>query len=124
LIEGREFEPRESLYGAVYLQTPGEEESRAERDVYGLWVRTPRWKYIFYLHDVRERSDEMFKIQYTLCAYPERDRGDEDLFDLGADPYELTNLAALPEHTALKERLREEVLAWWHATGGGELDLP
>jgi arylsulfatase A-like enzyme len=124
LIEGRDFEPHESLYGAVYLQTPGEEESRAERDAYGLWVRTPRWKYILYLRDVREHADDIFKIQYTLCPYPERDRGDEDLFDLDSDPYELKNLAGLAEHTALKQRLREEVLAWWRASGGGELDLP
>jgi uncharacterized sulfatase len=121
---GADFTPREALYGAVYLQTPGELESRAERDVYGLWVRTPRWKYILYLRDVRELADEDFKIQYTLCDYPERDRGDEDLFDLDADPYELTNLAAQPGNDALKERLREEVIAWWEASGGKSLDLP
>lgn len=119
-----DFEAREAIYGAIYLQTPGDRESRAERDAYGLWVRTSRWKYILYLQDVRAANDEMLKIQSTLCAYPERDRGDEDLFDLEADPLELDDVSADPEHAALMERLRGEVLAWWRASGGGELDLP
>lgn len=124
LIEGRDFQPREALYGAVYLQSPNELESRAERDAYALWARTPRWKYILYLRDVRERDDEEFKIQSNLAPYPERDRGDEDLFDLERDPYELDDLSARPENRELMQKLRADVLAWWRESGGRELDLP
>ena len=65
------------------------------------------------------RDDEAAALEWI-----ERNRGDEDLFDVLADPYELEDLSDRPELGAEKERLREDVLAWWRATGGGELALP
>ena len=124
-IEGRvPYEPREALYGALYPQTPLEDDADAARDALALWARTERWKYVTYLKDVREADDELLKIQANLASYPEHERGDEELYDLFADPYELENLAGRPEHAETKSRLRDEALAWWRATGGGALDLP
>ena len=124
-LEGRvPYEPREALYGALYPQTPLEDDADAARDALALWARTERWKYVTYLKDVREADDELLKIQANLASYPEHERGDEELYDLFADPYELENLAGRPEHAETKSRLRDEALAWWRATGGGALDLP
>ena len=123
-IEGRAYEPREALYGALYPQTPLEDDADATRDALALWARSEHWKYVTYLKDVREADDELLKIQANLARYPEHARGDEELYDLRSDPYELENLAAEPEHAETKSRLRAETLAWWTATGGGALQLP
>ncbi len=128
-LEGRAFEPRPALYGALYPISPGESES-PERDAYALWARTERWKYVLVLRDVQQGDpeengeDERDDVQAILAPYPERRRGDEELYDLERDPYELDNLAARPEQRALMDRLRGEILAWWRATGGGPLDVP
>ena len=124
LIEGQAFEPRSELFGAIYLQSPTDGEARPERDVFGLWARTERWKYVLYLQDVREADDDRLRIQANLCAYPERDRGDEDLFDLAADPHELHDLSDRSELAGEMRELREGVLAWWRETGGRPLSLP
>ncbi len=124
LIEGRRFTPRDALYGAIYLQAPEETEARAERDAYALWARTKRWKYVLYLRDVRQANDRLFHIQAELCPYPERARGDEDLFDLESDPYELVDLAERSEHREIKQALRDEIFEWWRATGGKTLAQP
>ena len=114
----------DALFGAIYLQSPLQLEALPERDAFGLWARTERFKYVLYLRDVREAQDERFKIQALLTDYPERNEGDEDLFDLVADPYELENLAHLPEHAELKRELRRRAYDWWRETGGAELVLP
>ena len=118
------FRGRDALYGAVYTYTPAEIEADAARDAYGLWARTARYKYVLYLRDVRESDNELLKLQAIACPFPERERGEEELFDLTVDPYELENLANRPELAATRARLRAEVLAWWSSTGGGELGLP
>jgi hypothetical protein len=123
-IEERPFEPRDALFGALYTQTPAETEARAERDAWALWARTERWKYVLYLRDVRRSDDRLLRIQAELCPYPERSCGDEDLFDLEADPYELADLSDHAEHRALMGELRARILAWWQETGGKELELP
>ena len=122
LVEGRPYEPREALHGAIYVQSPTELDARAERDVYGLWARTPRWKYVLYLRDVTEEQDDLFHIQANHTPYPERRRGDEDLFDLAIDPHELVDVAE--REPAVVEQLRADVVRWWRETGGGDLDLP
>ena len=123
-IEGEAFVGRETLYGALYLQSPSEPKADAARDAYAIWARTKRFKYVLYLQDVRENDNRRFKIQANLCPYPERDRGDEDFFDLALDPYEQVNLAGESEHREQMDSLREEILTWWRETGGGDLDLP
>jgi hypothetical protein len=34
------------------------------------------------------------------------------------------NPAGRPEHAAIEAELRAATLAWWHASGGGPLDVP
>jgi arylsulfatase A-like enzyme len=130
-IEGKPWEPRPALYGALYPYTPGQADSSAERDAYALWARTEHWKYVLTLRDIRKEprlesgeDDERDDIKAILVPYPERARGDEELYDLERDPYELENLAAAPEQAQLCARFRGEILAWWKATGGGPLDVP
>jgi len=129
-IEGRPFEPRQALYGALYPYRPTEENADAARDAYGLWARTERWKYVLALKDVHAVADagsdegEREDVKVSLAPDFERKRGDEELYDLAADPYERANLAARPEHAELKARLKREILEWWRATGGGALDVP
>lgn len=126
LIEGRDGSAaRDVLYGAVYpaFATPGDE--RPERDVYALYLRSERWKYVLYLQDVTEdRNRSYFRIQHILTDFPTRRRGDQDLYDLHADPYELENLAADSHHRERLAGFRRQVLDWWRETGGGPLDSP
>ncbi|HED66055.1 MAG TPA: hypothetical protein ENJ09_10940 [Planctomycetes bacterium] len=124
LIEGRPFTPREALFGGIYLQRPPDGWADPTRDLVALWARTKRYKYILYLQDVHEAEDARLHIQANACDYPERDRGDEDLFDLEADPEELNNLAGDPQLAAKKAELRQRVLEWWRETGGGDLSVP
>jgi hypothetical protein len=122
MIEGRANLGRESLFGATYAAFVTKDDERPERDVYALHVRTNKWKYIHYLQDVRQDlNGSYFRIQSICTDYLTRDRGDEELFDLETDPYELSNLAAVEEHRALICRLRQSVFEWWQATSGGEL---
>jgi arylsulfatase A-like enzyme len=43
--------------------------------------------------------------RYTLCS-----SGEEELYDYRADPFEWHNLAASPEHAAVKEKLKKQLL--------------
>jgi arylsulfatase A-like enzyme len=56
-------------------------------------VRTRRWKYVFYLGH------------------------GEELYDMDADPWEMTNLADVAEHTKIKADLRERMLTMLRETG-------
>ncbi len=130
-LEGRPYEPRAALYGALYPWTPTAPDACAERDAYALWARTERWKYVLALRDLEreagpgdDEEGERDDIKAILTPYPQRTRGDEELYDLEADPYELLNLAGDPAQRALMDRLKGEILAWWRDTGGGPLDVP
>jgi len=124
LIEGRDFEPRQAIFGAVYTQAPTQSDSDPARDAYGLWAVDSKWKYIEYLQDVRRLEDSKYHIQYNLCEYPERKRGDIDLFNLEEDPHELHNLSGDPAYAGEIERLRQSALNWWKSSGGGSLRMP
>ncbi len=54
----------------------------------------------------------------------DRNRGEENLYDLARDPYEKEDLASDPARRARCDELRAAALAWWRATGGGPLELP
>jgi len=124
IIEGRPAELREVLYGAIYPAFATEGDARPERDVYALYARTRKWKYILFTQDVVEsRNRTYFRIQSILTDYPERKRGDQDLYDLESDPHELNNLAAAAEHRQQLQQFKADVLDWWQRTGGKPLDV-
>jgi arylsulfatase A-like enzyme len=59
-------------------------------------VRAGRWKYIF------DPTDEV-----------------DELYDLDADPWELTSLAADQAHAGARARMRDLLLDWSISTEGG-----
>jgi arylsulfatase A-like enzyme len=118
-LEGEPFQGRRTICGAIYGRgaTPG---GQPELDVYALYARTTRWKYIYYLGPVDEGVWSIMKI--TPLADMIRRRGDEDLFDLAADPLELDDLADDASRRALMDRLRAQALTWWRQSGGVPLE--
>ena len=123
IIDGKTTKNRERLFGAIYSAFVTEGDERPERDIYALYVRDERWKYMFFVQDVVEsRNRNYFRIQRIETDYPTRRTGAEDLYDLQADPTERTNLAAKPEHAQRLAEMRKAVLAWWRETGGKPID--
>ena len=121
-IEDNAESNRKRLYGAIYPAFATASDERPERDLYALYVRDRQWKYIYYLQEVTAaRNREYFRIQSIVTEYPTRNRGDQDLFDLLADPYEETNLASDPRQTTRLAEMKADVLAWWKKTGGKSL---
>lgn len=121
-VEGRPSRIRDVLYGAIYPAFATEGDARPERDVYALYARTETWKYILFVQDVaQERNGDYLRIQSILTDYPQRARGDEDLYDLKTDPHELKNLASRPEHRQRIDQFKNDVLQWWESTGGKPL---
>ena len=117
-LRGEPFDGREVLYAAVYGRAAVGDE-RPEKDAYALYARDARWKYVLYLQPVDET------IWSTMIVTPQRDmnrlEGEEDLYDLETDPMELRDLSLDPAHRPRMDRMRAGALAWWRATGGGEL---
>jgi uncharacterized sulfatase len=123
-IEDRPFEPREALFGAIYPAFATKGDERPERDVYALYVRTEKWKYIYFVQDVvQRRNGDYFRIQSIETDYPTRKAGDEDLYDLKNDPYEQKDLAGDPAQEERLTELNERVLTWWRETGGKPLPV-
>ena len=121
-IEGEPYEYRDALFGAIYPAFVTKGDERPERDVYALYMRDSRWKYIRYIQDVRaEGNQDYFRIQHILTDFPSRNRGDEDLYDLDGDPFELEDRSADPDHAVRLARMRDAVIDWWKSTGGQPL---
>jgi arylsulfatase A-like enzyme len=79
---------------------------QVSEDHVGRALRTRRWKY-----EVIAPGGDGWN-QMDARAYTEA-----NLFDLEADPHELTNLASAPEHVALRAELRDRLLARMTAAG-------
>lgn len=123
IIDGRTTENRTRLFGAIYPAFVTETDERPERDIYALYVRDERWKYMFFVQDVvSSRNQDYFRIQSIETDYPARRMGAEDLYDLQADPQERNNLASKPEHARRLVEMRTAVLTWWEETGGKPID--
>jgi N-sulfoglucosamine sulfohydrolase len=69
---------------------------------------SPTWQ------SVLKRKDTQYGSR-TVEAYVHRPR--EELYDLEADPQEIVNLAARPEHAKVLAELREKLVAWQKKTG-------
>ena len=122
LIEGQPDQGREVLFGAIYPAFATDPQT-AENDVYALYARTERFKYILYVQDVvAARNRDYFRIQHILTDFPTRSAGDEDLYDLQTDPHELTDLADQAAHEGRLADMRRAVLRWWDETGGKPLE--
>jgi arylsulfatase A-like enzyme len=113
------FRGRDELFGAIYPAFATKGDERPERDVYALYVRTKKWKYIYYVQDVTaDRNGNYFRIQSILTDYPTRRAGDQDLYDLESDPHELHNLSSEPDQGKQLTQFKARVLQWWKDTGG------
>ncbi len=113
---------RDALFGAIYPAFATKDDQRPERDVYALYIRTKKWKLIYYLQDVRQnRNGDYFRIQSINTDYPTRKAGDVDLYAIDTDPYELKNLADQKQYQQLIAELKARCLDWWQETGGKEL---
>ncbi len=129
-LEGRPFQARTALYGALYPLAPSTDLGNPARDAYALWACDERWKFILTLKDLHAVADagsdlgEREDIKVSLAPDFVRKRGDIELYDLTNDPAERTNLAAAPEHAIRLAEWRRATLDWWRASGGGPLELP
>ena len=129
LIEGQTQKTRDVLCGAVFSHAPCNWQGdpavprSPERDVYALYARTERWKYIRYTQNVDPGNQKYIWMVTHLCQMPRQRAGDEQLFDLKADPYEMHNLAERPEHREQLAALRKQALDWWQASGGRPLKV-
>ncbi len=125
IIEGRPAETREVLCGAIYPAFATKGDNRPERDVYALYARTKKWKYILFLQDVtQDRSGDYFRIQSIATEFPTRTAGDEDLYNLESDPFEQKDLAGDAQHRQRLAGFKAAVLSWWIDTGGKPLEAP
>jgi len=115
---------REALYGAVYAHAPVNYKGDPgiargpQRDVYALYVRTERWKYVLYTQDVGPENDRYIWMVHQLSDAFVRSQGAQNLFDLDADPDEERDLAQAPDQKQRLAGFREQVLEWWQRTGG------
>jgi arylsulfatase A-like enzyme len=102
-MQGRSFVPltrgdREGWPGEVFIQISESQVGRA--------IRTERWKYSVSAPD-RDAWDDAYSDRYV----------EEYLYDLEADPHELTNLAGLEAFRELAAELRERLIGRMVAAG-------
>jgi uncharacterized sulfatase len=115
----------EKLFGADYqaVTMKTDPQPRPERDIFALHVRDGDWKYIFYLRDLREENNNDLTIKSGMQAFPTRNAGDEELYNLATDAYEEQNLANQKEQQQRLADYRRQVLQWWYSTGGKPFDV-
>lgn len=124
VLEGKDAPWRDRLFGAAYPKAASNpDQPSPQADVYALYVRTAKWKYILYLQDIDAgNAGDLGFYAYGAELSPKR-AGQEELFDLEADPHELHDLSGLAEHEEKKAEFRREVFEWWTSTGGGKPPL-
>ncbi len=129
-IDGKlKGDPHEALYSAVFARLashysgdPSIERS-PERDLFALVVRSKRWKYILYTQTLNQASDPYIGVIHNLGEPIRARQGEQQLFDMDADPYEQNNLAEKAVHKTQLREFRAQVLDWWTRTGGGPLEF-
>ena len=67
-------------------------------------------------------SGKYFRIQSIATEFPARKKGDEDLYDLDADPLELKSLGGKPGQAERMKKMRAQAIQWWKDTGGKAFD--
>ncbi len=122
-----EVKDHEVIYGSVFARLASHYvgdssiERSAKRDLFALVARTERWKFILYTQDLTETNDPYIGVIHNLSAPVRRHNGEQELFDLDADPYEQSNLALSAEYREQVIQFQTGVLDWWKRTGGGPL---
>ena len=76
------------------------------------------------IEQLRNVAGLPFNIKHILTDAPLRRRGDQNLYNLEADPYELNDLSQEPEHQAKLKDFQNEVFKWWEETGGALIPGP
>jgi hypothetical protein len=77
---------------------------------------------VYYTSDLQKSVAGLpFNIKHILTDAPLRRRGDQNLYNLEADPYELNDLSQEPEYQAKLREFRYEVFKWWEETGGAQI---
>ena len=128
-IEDRKNNPHEVLFGSVYAHAPHAWKGAplvkrsAERDLLALYARTDQWKYVLYAQDINKGNERYTWMVKKLWDSFTRKQGDQDLYDLNADPYEEKNLANQKGQEERITDFRKQVLNWWKRTGGGPLEV-
>lgn len=112
-IEKSDAAGRDVLHAAAYPREEGEGDGDPRGEAYALTARTRDWKYVRYLKPLDAQSCALYRIKHEYAPPVVREAGDEDLYDLRADPYELDDLAERPEHAARLTELRAGTTAWW-----------
>jgi len=112
LLDGGEYEPRESIFAEMTWH-----------DKYNPMraIRTERWKYV---RNFGERPLVYLPLdtyqglagREMRGAYYGSLRPEEELYDLQADPLEMSNLAGDPAHAGTLAELRGRVEAWMEET--------
>lgn len=117
-LEGGDQQFSDILFGAIFPSVASKN-GTPESDAYAFFARTNKWKYIHYVQDItKDKNDTFFRIQHVMTDFPARKAGDEDLYDLEKDPYELHNLSNEPEYKELLADFKEKIHQWWVSTGG------
>jgi N-sulfoglucosamine sulfohydrolase len=126
LGRGREPEP-EFVYAASDRNDEATDRIRAVRDRRYKYLRnyfpeTPYGQSIAF-RNMLATMQEIFRLHDAGLLEPPADwyyretKPVEELYDTDADPFELTNLAARPEHQGRLERMRAAHEAWIERTG-------
>ena len=117
-LEGGTGPSRELLCGAAYRRMGA---GGPVDFAYALYARDARWKYVLFMQNLGQEA----LTPGSKVANKWRGRaGKELLFDLAADPFELTDLSKAEGQAERKSALRAGALEWWKTSGGGELTLP
>lgn len=93
-------------------------------------VRTERYKYLKNYSDMAIGLDQLNNTEWAhrLCELPnhpwKRPRGEEELYDLEADPDEQVNLAEDPAYAEVLEEMRGRLAAWQEETDDPFLGAP
>ncbi len=121
-LDGGSGPGRDALYGLQYEKALHSDESVLDTAI-ALYAREGHWKYILYLQDM-PRARQRTETAFSAIKIREWKRGQEEFFDLQADPHELNSLHADPAQRARMQRMRAGAEAWLNETGAGALELP
>lgn len=85
------------------------------RDAMAIVVRENSHKYIRWMRDIDESNNEVLGIHHVLAKFPTRRAGDEELYDLSVDPFELANRIDEPALDETRQRLADHARSWLDA---------